>query len=207
RTPPKTQSALLQAMQEYAVTYNGVTYPIAQPFFVLATQNPIEQEGTYPLAEAQLDRFFFEIKIDYPSAEEELAVIRRTTAGEMPQASKVMTADEVIETQQLVREVPVAEHIERAALSIARRTRPDNEEAPPIAREFLAWGAGPRATQALILAAKAKAVLDGRNAPSSENLKNAAYPVLRHRLILNFKARSQNKSEEEIIAEVLGVRS
>ncbi|MBI2071345.1 MAG: MoxR family ATPase [Elusimicrobia bacterium] len=203
RTPPKTQSALLQAMQEHTVTYNGVTYPLPEPFFVLATQNPIEQEGTYPLAEAQLDRFFFEINISYPSAEEELSIVRRTTAADLPCAAKVMSAQDVLEIQNLVRQVPSADHVEDAAVAIARRTRPQDPSSPAIVKEFLAWGAGPRATQSLVLAAKARAILSGRNAPSTEDLLRVASPVLRHRLILNFRARAQNKSEEEVIAEVV----
>ncbi|MBI4063021.1 MAG: MoxR family ATPase [Elusimicrobia bacterium] len=204
RTPPKTQSALLQAMQENTVTYNGVNYPLPQPFFALATQNPIEQEGTYPLAEAQLDRFFFEVRIHYPSVDEEREIIRRTTAGEPKEASKVLSAQEVSDLQNLVRQVPLAEHVESSAVEMIRRTRPSiSNNGLSSVKEFVAWGAGPRATQCLVLAAKARAILQGRYAPSSEDLAYAAFPVLRHRLILNFKARAQNKTEEEIIGEIL----
>jgi MoxR-like ATPase len=203
RTPPKTQAALLQAMQEHEVSYNGVTYPLPQPFFVLATQNPIEQEGTYPLAEAQLDRFFFQVNIEYPSETEELEIVRRTTLGEPAAALRVMAAQEVVALQRLVREVPSADHVEAAAVKMARLTRPRDPEAPAAVREFVSWGAGPRATQSLVLAAKARAILSGRNAPSREDLASCARPVLRHRMILNFHAVSRNLRVEDVIEEVI----
>ncbi|MBI4369892.1 MAG: MoxR family ATPase [Elusimicrobia bacterium] len=203
RTPPKTQSALLQAMQEHVVSYNGANYPLPEPFFVLATQNPIEQEGTYPLAEAQLDRFFIEIKISYPSAEEERDIVRRTTAADLTKASKVLSAQEVVKIQEAIRQVPVASHVEDLAVRLVRQSRPTEREAPLFIREMVAWGAGPRATQSLVLAAKARAILSGRNAPSEEDIKVCSYPVLRHRMILNFKAHAQGKSTEEVIAELL----
>ncbi len=203
RTPPKTQSAMLQAMQEYQVSYNGTTYTLPPPFFVLATQNPIEQEGTYPLAEAQLDRFFFQVNIEYPSADEELKIIRQTTRAEMPKAEKILTQTEVIEIQNLVREVPVADHIENQAVAIARQTRPKESTASALVRDYVAWGAGPRATQALVLASKARALLSGRNAPSREDLASVAHPVLRHRIILNFHAHAKGVSTQEIISDIL----
>lgn len=203
RTPPKTQSALLQAMQEYTVSYNGVTYPIREPFFVLATQNPIEQEGVYPLAEAQLDRFFFQVNIDYPQALQELEIIRRTTGRDAPQATKVLSHEEVLEIQALVREVPVGDHIESLSVALARSTRPKEESALSSVREYVSWGAGPRATQALVLASKARALLNGRHAPSREDLKSVVHPVLRHRIILNFHAQAQGIRSQEIIEEIV----
>ena len=203
RTPPKTQSALLQAMQECQVSCNGATYALPPPFFVLATQNPIEQEGTYSLAEAQLDRFFFEVNIDYPSAEEELKIIRQTTRAQMPKADKVLTQADVLEIQNVVREVPVADHVETQAVAIARQTRPKETGVSDLVRDYVAWGAGPRATQALILASKARALLSGRNAPSREDLASVAYPVLRHRIILNFHAHAKGISAGEIIKDIL----
>ncbi|MEK7288500.1 MAG: AAA family ATPase [Elusimicrobiota bacterium] len=202
RTPPKTQSALLEAMQEGSVSYNGITYPLPQPFFVLATQNPIEQEGTYPLAEAQLDRFFFEIRINYPSEREELEIVRRTTSGEIPRACKVLGAEEVLEIQSLIRQAPVADHLEELAVDVARKTRPADSPLASV-REWVAWGAGPRASQALVLAAKAKAILSGRVAPSREDLFDCALAVLRHRVILNFRAHAQGRSVDEIVAEIV----
>ncbi|MFC1522685.1 AAA family ATPase [Elusimicrobiota bacterium] len=203
RTPPKTQSALLQAMQEHQVSCNGVTYNIDLPFFVIATQNPIEQEGTYPLAEAQLDRFFFQINIEYPSENEELNIIKNTTTAKIAKALKVFSSEEVHSMQEVVREVPVAEHVENLAVRIARSTRPKEASASELVREFVSWGAGPRATQALILASKARAVLSGRNAPSGEDMIACVHPILRHRLILNFHAHAQGITAEKVIEEIL----
>lgn len=203
RTPPKTQSALLQAMQEHCVTYNGVNYPLPEPFFVLATQNPIEQEGTYPLAEAQLDRFFFQVNIDYPSVDEELEIVRRTTSAGAAAAQKVLKSNELGKIQALIREVPVAAHVEKAAVHLARKTRPKVNGELPAIKEWVMWGAGPRASQALVLAAKARAILAGRHAPSEQDITFCAYPVLRHRLILNFRAHAQNITPDRVIAQVL----
>ncbi|MEK6543962.1 MAG: MoxR family ATPase [Elusimicrobiota bacterium] len=203
RTPPKTQSALLQAMQENFVTNNGVDHALPEPFFVLATQNPIEQEGTYPLAEAQLDRFLFQVNISYPDAAQEINIVRRTTANEHMQAHRVLTAADVIRVQRLLREVPISASIEKDAVGLARLTRPRSGEPFALIDEFVAWGAGPRASQSLVLAAKARAVLAGRNAPSREDLVFCAYPVLRHRIILNFKAHAQSLGVDSVIAQVL----
>ena len=203
RTPPRTQAALLEAMQEHCVTAAGETMPLPAPFFVLATQNPIEQEGTYPLPEAQLDRFLFDIRIAYPSEAEEIEILRATTGVEDAPVTPVLDAAEVLELQHLVREVPAAEPALRYAAAIARATRPDQAEVPALVKQFVRWGAGPRASQALILGAKAHALLDGRFAVSPDDIRRVALPVLRHRVLPNFAAEAEGVSAERVIEEVL----
>jgi len=207
RTPPKTQAALLEAMQERQVTIGGMQHKLPSPFFVLATQNPIEQEGTYPLPEAQLDRFMFNIKIDYPSQDEELEIIRRTTINEQPNVSAVMTGEDVLRVQDLVRQTPVADHVIEYALRLVRATRikEHTPEAPKpqIVQDYLAWGAGPRASQNLILGAKAHAILSGAHHVSPEHIKAVALPVLRHRLITNFNAEADNVTTDDVIKALL----
>ena len=202
RTPPKTQSALLEAMQEHEVTAAGVTYKLAEPFFVLATQNPIEQEGTYPLPEAQLDRFMFNLWLDYPSFDEEVEIVNSTTTAHTPKVSKVLTAQEIIEFQDLVRKIPVAPNVVNYAVQLARATRP-NGEAPKIVKDYVRYGAGPRASQFLILGAKARAALTGRFTPEIEDIKAVALPVLRHRIVTNFNAEAENVSPVQIIEKIL----
>jgi len=204
RTPPKTQAALLEAMQERQVTAGGVRHGLPQPFFVLATQNPIEQEGTYPLPEAQLDRFMFNILIDYPSEAEEIQIVQQTTSAETPTVSPVITGDEVLRIQSLVRQVPVADHVVRYALKIARSTRVrDSSEKPEVVEKYVAWGAGPRASQYLTLAAKARAILSGSSHVMPEHVKAVALPVMRHRLITNFNAEADGISADDIIRALL----
>jgi len=209
RTPPKTQAALLEAMQEHQVTAGGQRHALPDPFFVLATQNPIEQEGTYPLPEAQLDRFMFNITIGYPSEEEEMEVIRRTTCLESPQVSQVLTGQDVHRVQELIRQTPVADHVIRYALRLVRATRirEHSEDAPKpeIVRDYLAWGAGPRASQFLILGAKANAILNGKNHVSPENVKAVAKPCLRHRIITNFNAEADGVTTDDVIESLLEV--
>jgi len=202
RTPPKTQAALLQAMQEHEVTAAGVTYKLDEPFFVLATQNPIEQEGTYPLPEAQLDRFMFNIHIDYPSLEEENQIVKTTTSAYSWNLDKVMGADEIIRLQKLARKVPVSDHVINYAVKIARATRPQNNHLPYI-KNWVSWGAGPRASQYMILGAKTKSILDGRFTPAIEDVKNVAKPVLRHRIVTSFNAEADGVGTEEIIEKLL----
>ena len=194
RTPPKTQSALLQAMQEYRVSAGGQTYPLPLPFFVLATQNPIEQEGTYPLPEAQLDRFFFNILVDYPSRKEEALIVKQTTGNLGVKLKPVLDAKEIIELQELVRKVPVSDYVVGFAVDLAAATRPKDAESPEFVKELVAWGAGPRASQSLIIGAKARAVLNGNLAASIEDVKAVAYAVLRHRIVLSFKAQAEGVS-------------
>jgi MoxR-like ATPase len=204
RTPPKTQAALLQAMQEYRVTAAGQNYPLALPFFVLATQNPIEQEGTYPLPEAQLDRFFFQINIKYPSFEEEKAIISRTTGSCEPDVHTLIGAAEIQELQEIVRRVPAADHAVEYAVRLARSSRPQEDGAPDFVRQYVTWGAGPRGAQALILGAKARAVLAGRYAVSREDIAAVALPGLRHRVLVNFNAEADGVRSEDIIGRLLG---
>jgi MoxR-like ATPase len=199
RTPPKTQAALLQAMQEHMITAGGTTYPLDPPFFVLATQNPIEHEGTYPLPEAQLDRFLFQITIDYPSFEEETSIITRTTGNQSIELSRILTADDILRLQEIVRKVPAADHVVEYAVRLVRRTRPQDVDAPEFVKQYVQWGAGPRAAQALILGAKARAVLAGRYAVSVDDIKAIALPSLRHRVLVNFHAESEGIASEEII--------
>ena len=202
RTPPKTQAALLQAMQEHRVTAGGRTYPLDEPFLVFATQNPIEQEGTYPLPEAQLDRFMFMVDVGYPSAEEEFQIVRATTSGETPSVAKVLAPEQIRAMQALVLRVPAAEHVIRHAVELVRRTRPD-ERADKHVKDHVSWGAGPRASQALILAAKARAALAGRPAASVEDVRELVFPVLRHRVLTNFHAEAEGVDSRAVIAQLL----
>jgi MoxR-like ATPase len=203
RTPPKTQAALLQAMQEHAVTAGGETMRLSEPFFVLATQNPIEQEGTYPLPEAQLDRFIFELWIDYPAPSEEEEIVRTTTAIQQIEIGQVIDAEQIVEMQQLVRRVPVADQIINYAVRLVRSSRPANDIAPDYVKEMINWGAGPRASQYLILAGKARAILDGRHSVSIDDVRAAALPVLRHRIVPNFHAEAENVNAPELVRRLL----
>ena len=203
RTPPKTQAALLQAMQEHAVTAGGETMSLDEPFFVLATQNPIEQEGTYPLPEAQLDRFIFELWIDYPNQTEEEEIVRTTTSDEKAEVAKVINAQQIVALQELVRRVPVAEHCIRYAVELVRASRPGDEKAPDYIREMVNWGAGPRASQYLILAAKARAILAGRHSVAIDDIRAVALPIMRHRIVVNFHAEAQNVSATNLIGRLL----
>ena len=203
RTPPRTQAALLEAMQEHRVTAGGETMRLPEPFFVLATQNPIEQEGTYPLPEAQLDRFLFDIRIEYPSEDEEVSILRATTGAAQAPLSEVLGAADVLALQRLVRDLPAADVALRYAASLARATRPDNDQAPASVRQYVRWGAGPRAGQALILGAKAHALLDGRAAVSPADIRRVAMPVLRHRVLPNFAAEAEGVGAERLIRDVL----
>jgi MoxR-like ATPase len=199
RTPPKTQAALLEAMQEHQVTVGGERHRVNEPFFVLATQNPIEQEGTYPLPEAQLDRFMFNIFVDYPEEEEEFEIVRVTTATHVPRVDKVLTAKDILELQEIVRKVPVADHVIRYAMKFTRLTRKEKGEVPEFIKNYVSWGAGPRATQYLVLGAKARAVLYGRYYASCEDIRAVAGPVLRHRIITNFNAEAEGIKPDDII--------
>ncbi len=203
RTPPKTQSALLQAMQEYQVTASGNTYPLDLPFFVLATQNPIEQEGTYPLPEAQLDRFMFMVNIDYPSMEEERLIVKTTTRDFEAELSPVLQGADILTVQKLVRKVPVSDHVINYAVFLAAATRPKTRHAPQFVSDYLSWGAGPRAAQYLILGAKARAVLKGRFNVSCEDVRRVAHPVLRHRLFTNFNADSEGVTPDALVDRLL----
>jgi len=203
RTPPKTQSALLEAMQELKVTVSGVDYFLDKPFFVVATQNPIEQEGTYPLPEALLDRFLMKIKIDYPSYEEELEIVKSTTGIDESAPQKILGKDQILELQRLVREIPTPDHVIEYAVNLVRKTRPHSKEAPEIVREYVLYGASPRSAQALILSAKARAVLRGHLIPNTNDVKALACPVLRHRIILFFKAEVDNVDSDKIVKELL----
>ena len=203
RTPPKTQSALLEAMQEKTVTAAGTHYKLDNPFFVLATQNPIEQEGTYPLPEAQLDRFMFNIWVDYPKYAEELAIVKATTTDSDIQLNKVMNAEEIIFFQNLIRKLPVAENVLEYAVKLASSTRPGNEFSPEIVNNYLSWGAGPRASQYLIVGAKCHAALNGKYSPDIDDVKAVATPMLRHRIVRNYKAEADGYSIEKIIEALL----
>lgn len=202
RTPPKTQAALLQAMQERTVTAAGQTYQLEEPFFVLATQNPIEQEGTYPLPEAQLDRFMFNIWLDYPSREEEVAIVKTTTSDYEPHLEVVLTGEEILTLQHLVRRVPVSEFVVGFAVDLVRMTRP-TPDAPDFVRQWVTWGAGPRASQFLILGAKTRAILHGRPTPEVEDVRFAARPVLRHRIVTSFNAAAEGVTSLDIIDRLL----
>ena len=203
RTPPKTQAALLQAMQEHQVTAAGQTHPLPAPFFVLATQNPIEQEGTYPLPEAQLDRFMFELRVEYPSRAEEEAIVEATTTDYTSRITPVLTADDVLALQHLVRRIPVTKALVGAAVALARMTRPADPGAPEFVREYVSWGAGPRASQYLILGAKALAALDGRPMPDYDDIKKVAPLVITHRLVINFAAEAAGKTALDIVSELV----
>ncbi|MBM4332693.1 MAG: MoxR family ATPase [Deltaproteobacteria bacterium] len=203
RTPPKTQAALLQAMQEYKVTAGGVTYALDLPFFVLATQNPIEQEGTYPLPEAQLDRFMFNISIEYPPLEQEIEIVATTTSSYQPVLQKVISGEKIMQMQELVRKVPASSHVIGYAVKLLRATRPGEPEALPFVKEWVEWGAGPRASQHLILAAKAKAIMDGRYVASVGDIKEVIHPILKHRIITNFKAQAEGITSLKVIDQLL----
>lgn len=203
RTPPKTQAALLQAMQEYKVTVSGRTYDLPAPFFVLATQNPIELEGTYPLPEAQLDRFMFSIHVGYPSLDEEREIVKSTTSAYVPELTRVLSAEDIGALQALVRRVPVADEVLDFAVRLASATRPDSPHAPEFIRNWVSWGAGPRASQYLILGAKTRALLDGRYTPSLDDVRAIAQPVLRHRIVANFTAEAENVRAPDIVERLL----
>ena len=203
RTPPKTQSALLQAMQEGQVTAGATTHKLPQPFFVMATQNPIEQEGTYPLPEAQLDRFFLQALMDYPSLEEERRIVVETTGGQAPKLEKVLGAAEVQELQDLVRRVPVPEPVLDFAVKLSRATRPKDAASPEGVKQWISWGAGPRASQSLVVGAKARALLEGRLAVSKEDVVRVAKPILRHRLVLNYQAEAEGVRADDLIGRLL----
>ena len=205
RTPPKTQAALLQAMQEKQVTAGNTTYTLDQPFLVFATQNPIEHEGTYPLPEAQLDRFMFNINIDYPSKEEEVNIVLSTTSGYEPELAVALNAEKILKFQRLVPRVPVSDHVANYAVSLVQHTRPRNGIAPDFVHEWLNWGAGPRASQYLVLAAKAKALMDSRFSITADDIRHVARQVLEHRIILNFKAEAENIKALEIIDKLLKI--
>ena len=203
RTPPKTQSALLEAMQEHKVTTGGNTYSLDQPFFVLATQNPIEQEGTYPLPEAQLDRFMFNILINYPSMDEEIEIVKTLTTQERASLDKVITKEELQSFQELIKQVPVAENVIEYAVKLVSMTRPSNELAPQITKDWLDWGAGPRASTFLIMAAQAKCLLADKSTPDIDDIKNIAKPILRHRIITNFTAEADGISKEDVLDQLI----
>jgi MoxR-like ATPase len=203
RTPPKTQAALLESMQEYAVTISGKKYVLPKPFFVLATQNPIEQEGTYPLPEAQLDRFMFNVQLGYPSYQDEVQVVKNTTSGQTVSLQKVIDGEMLLYFQQLIRKVIVADNVIEYAVRLVHKTRPQTENASKEANQYLEWGAGPRASQYLIIGAKCNALLNGKYSPDIEDVKAVAVPILRHRIIRNFKAEAEGISIEQIIAAML----
>lgn len=203
RTPPKTQAALLEAMQERQVTVGGERHRLPDPFFVLATQNPIEQEGTYPLPEAQLDRFMLNILVDYPGEDEELEIVRLTTSLQKPVVSKVLAGSDILELQEIVRKVPVADHVARYAVRLTRMTRREKGEVPDFVRDYVSWGAGPRASQFLVLAAKARAVLYGRYYVSIDDIRAVAGPVLRHRIVTNFNAEAEGLKPDDIVTRLI----
>lgn len=203
RTPPKTQSALLEAMQEYAVTIAGKKYPLEKPFFVLATQNPIEQEGTYPLPEAQLDRFMFNVKLDYPTYQSEVEIVKNTTSSSSQTISHVISGEEIKYFQTLVRKVPVTDNVVEYAVKLVHKTRPQTELASNEANQYLEWGAGPRASQFLVLGAKCNALFMGKYSPDIEDVQAVAIPILRHRVVRNFKAEAENVTVDDIIRKLL----
>jgi len=203
RTPPKTQAALLQSMQEYRVTAGGITHELPLPFLVFATQNPVEQEGTYPLPEAQLDRFMFQVDVDYPSESEEEEIVRQQTSDHRPELTRVLSPQRIVQLQDLVRRVPAADHAVKYAVALARATRPSSPNAPPFIRDAVSWGAGPRASQFLILAAKARAILSGRFAVSVEDVAALGRPILQHRLILNYRAEAEGLRAGDLVDRLL----
>ena len=203
RTPPKTQAALLEAMQEHKVTAGGKTYELDEPFFVLATQNPIEQEGTYPLPEAQLDRFMFNLNIEYPSSEDEVSIVRETTTPEIQSLNAIITKSEIATYQDLVMRVPVADNVVEYAVKLVSATRPNSSTAPDFIQQSVDWGAGPRASQYLVLGAKAKAILDGRPSPNINDIQSLALPILRHRVLPNFNAEAEGLKVEDILTRLL----
>ncbi|GET21512.1 AAA family ATPase [Prolixibacter denitrificans] len=203
RTPPKTQAALLEAMQEKSVTSAGTSYKLEEPFFVLATQNPIEQEGTYPLPEAQLDRFMFSIWLDYPAHEDEMTIVKNTTSDFKNEAKNVISAEEILHFQELIKRVPINDNVLRYAVTLAAKTRPGTEHAPAITNEYLKWGAGPRASQYLVTGAKTHAALHGKYSPDIEDVKAVATAILRHRIIKNYKAEAEGIGVDDIIAQLM----
>ena len=203
RTPPKTQAALLEAMQEYSVTVAGKHFSLEKPFFVLATQNPIEQEGTYPLPEAQLDRFLFNISLSYPSFQSEVNIVKNTTTDNQPEVEHVLGAEEVKAYQHLVRRVPVADNVIEYAVELVHKTRFESDKSPDITKEFIEWGAGPRASQSLIIAAKCNALVNGKYSPDIEDVQAVAKPILRHRILRNFKAESEGTTIDQLIDQLL----
>jgi MoxR-like ATPase len=203
RTPPKTQAALLESMQERQVTVGGERHRLPDPFFVLATQNPIEQEGTYPLPEAQLDRFMLNILVDYPNEDEEFDIVRLTTSNVKPDVTKILAGTDILELQEIVRKVPVADHVARYAVRLVRATRRGQDEGPEFIRDYVSWGAGPRASQYLVLAAKARSVLYGRYYVSTEDIRAVAGPVLRHRIVTNFNAEAEGLKPDDIVARLI----
>ncbi|MBU0509320.1 MoxR family ATPase [bacterium] len=207
RTPPKTQAALLQAMQEHEVSAAGETYRLDEPFFVLATQNPIEQEGTYPLPEAQLDRFMFNLWVDYPSFDEEQLIVKTTTSAAVSEVGKVLSGSDIIRLQDLVRRVPVADNVIEFAVKLVRRTRPVSPDAPQFIKDYVSWGCGPRASQYLILGAKTRAALDGRPTPEIEDVRAVVLPVLRHRLVLSFNAEADGVKVQDLVTRLLDSKS
>lgn len=203
RTPPKTQAALLEAMQERSVTVSGVKHDLAKPFFVLATQNPIEQEGTYPLPEAQLDRFMFNIPLDYPSYEEELSVVKNTTSNETVPLKNILTASQILDFQHLVRKIPIADNVLEYAVSLVAKTRPNTSRAADMVNQYISWGAGPRASQYLVLGAKCHAAIQGKYSPDIEDVQAIAKYVLRHRIVKNYKAEAEGITEDKVIETLL----
>ncbi len=202
RTPPKTQAALLEAMQERSVTVAGVRHLLPKPFFVLATQNPIEQEGTYPLPEAQLDRFMFNIPLDYPSYEEEIAVVKATTTNTKSSVSNILSGEEILAYQELIRKIPIADNVLEYAVNLATRTRPNTARAPESVNNYISWGAGPRASQYLVLGAKCHAAINGKYSPDIEDVQAIANYVLRHRIVRNYKAEAEGITEENVISSL-----
>ena len=203
RTPPKTQSALLEAMQERSVTNAGTRYVLDKPFFVLATQNPIEQEGTYPLPEAQLDRFMFNVLLDYPSYEEELQIVKQTTVKSNVTLNRIMSAEQIMHYQEVITKLPVTDNVLQYAVSLVAKTRPNSDKAADIVKQYIEWGAGPRASQFMLMAAKCHAAINGKYAPDIEDVKAVAKPILRHRLVKNYKAEAEGMSVDQIIESIL----
>ena len=203
RTPPKTQSALLEAMQERSVTNAGTKYVLAKPFFVLATQNPIEQEGTYPLPEAQLDRFMFNVLLDYPSYEEELQIVKQTTIKQEVNLNTIMSAEEILNYQDVITRLPVTDNVLRYGVNLVAKTRPNSEKTADIVKEYIEWGAGPRASQYMLMAARCHAAINGKYSPDIEDIKAVAKPILRHRIVRNYKAESEGLSVDKIIESIL----
>ena len=203
RTPPKTQSALLEAMQERSVTNAGTRYELDKPFFVLATQNPIEQEGTYPLPEAQLDRFMFNVILDYPTYEDELQIVKKTTVKNEVTLNTIMSAEQIMECQQVITKLPVTDNVLQYAVSLVAKTRPKSDKAPEVVKQYIEWGAGPRASQFMLMAAKCHAAINGKYAPDIEDVKAVAKPILRHRIVMNYKAEAEGMSVDKIIESIL----
>ena len=203
RTPPKTQSALLEAMQERSVTNAGTRYELDKPFFVLATQNPIEQEGTYPLPEAQLDRFMFNVILDYPTYEEELQIVKQTTVKNEVTLNTIMSAEQIMECQQVITKLPVTDNVLQYAVSLVAKTRPKSDKAAEVVKQYIEWGAGPRASQFMLMAAKCHAAINGKYAPDIEDVKAVAKPILRHRIVMNYKAEAEGMSVDQIIESIL----